>query len=968
MSIKKIIPFLLITFTFIIPQTNENLCRYVDPFIGTGGHGHTYPGATVPFGMVQLSPDAKTSGWDWCSGYHYSDSTISGFSHTHLSGTGAADYGDILFMPFTGEINKDSNYEYRSAFSHKNESASPGYYSVFLDNFKTKAEFTVTERTGLHKYTFPSSTDQHVLIDLIHGISDKCIGTELNIIDDYTVEGFRRSRGWAKDHTVYFYAVFSKPISSHIKYFNGCKLILSFDSKNETLIVKVGISHTSIEGARGNLQKELSGWDFALVKKNAETAWNKYLNIIQVEGGTDKQKRIFYASLYHTMVVPNVLNDADGSYIGMDRKIHKTTGEDMYTVFSLWDTFRAANPLYSIILPDKYKAFVSSLIQKSKEAGTLPVWELASNETWCMIGSPAIPVIADAVMKGFLAQKEIKDAWESVKKTVMEDTRGMNYYKEYGFIPADKDDESVSQTLEYSYADWCASLIAKQAGDTSSYISLLQRAQYYKNVYDSSTKFFRARSNGNWKSPFDPFSVSGDYTEANAWQYAFFVPQDIKGLANLFGGKKELADRLDSLFNAATVLNGLDQPDITGLIGQYVHGNEPSHHIAYLYNYCGQQWKTAEKVSYILDKFYDDQPDGLIGNEDCGQMSAWYVLSAMGFYPVVPGSNEYAFGSPIFNKVTINYGNRKKFTIDADNVNSKNFYIKSAMLNNKPYNKSFIAHSTITNNGELKLTMSDSPNKEWGTGANNIPVTEINIKNIIPVPVINSSGKSFSDSMLVEIIPTLESTVYFTLDGSTPDKTSSVYSNPFYIKNNTTVKALSCKEGYYDSKPAVAEYYKTIGGKKVTYLTKYSDLYTAGGDNALIDGIRGPASHHTGAWQGFSYNDLDVVVDLGSIQNIHELSIGFLQNVTAWIFFPDQVEYFSSPDGVTFVSLGIVENKISHENREVLIQDFTKQVENVSTRYIRIKAKNIGLLPAWHVSAGEKAWIFADEINVLSHP
>ncbi len=530
------------------------------------------------------------------------------------------------------------------------------------------------------------------------------------------------------------------------------RIILHFDIKdNSPLEIKVGISHTSIAGAKANRLKEIPGWNFELVKKKAAAEWNKYLNKIQVEGGTDKQKRIFYTSLYHTMVVPNVLNDVDGSYIGMDRKIHKTKGENMYTVFSLWDTFRAANPLYSIILPGKYKAFVHSLIQKSKEAGTLPVWELASNETWCMIGSPAIPVIADAVMKGFLSQSEIKDAWKQVKKTVMEDTRDMNFYKEYGFIPADKDRESVSKTLEYAYADWCAALIAKQAGDKPSYLSLLQRAQNYKSLYSPSDKFFRPRSNGNWKPFFDPYSVSGDFTEANAWQYAFFVPQDIDGLAELYGGKKELAERIDSLFIAASVLNGMDQPDITGLIGQYVHGNEPSHHIAYLYDYCGQQWKAAEKVRYILDNFHDDKPDGLIGNEDCGQMSAWYVLSAMGFYSVVPGSNQYAIGTPLFNKITIKSKNGRKFIIEADNTSPGSIYIKSAELNNKLYNKSWFDHSTIVNGGVLKFRMSQTPNKEWGSGTSEYPATRIEGAKQMPVPVILSPGRSFSDSAKIEI-------------------------------------------------------------------------------------------------------------------------------------------------------------------------------------------------------------------------
>jgi predicted alpha-1,2-mannosidase len=957
----------------------EYLTQYINPFIGTGGHGHTYPGASLPFGMVQLSPDTRLEGWDGCSGYHFSDSIVYGFSHTHLSGTGVPDYGDILFMPTIGEVklnngamNPDKGYA--SRFSHKNETATAGYYKTYLDDYEINVELTATKRTGIHKYTFPKTNDAHIIIDLQH--RDKVMESGFSIISHTEIEGFRRSTAWANNQIVYFVAKFSKPfkdfgISENGKTIktkeakgNDIKAYLNFETEeNETIIVKVGISAVSAENAWENLEKEAPRWDFEVLRNSANQAWNEELNRIQITGGTKEQKTVFYTSLYHSFLVPNLFSDVNGEYRGMDFKTHEAKEFDYYTIFSLWDTFRGEHPLFTLVQQKRTIDFIKTMIAQYEQGGRLPVWELAANETECMIGYHSIPVIVDAYIKG-MTGFDIEKVYEAMKHSADLDFFGLSSYKKFGYIPAEEEAESVSKTLEYAYDDWCIAQMAKSLGKDDDYKRFIKRAQSYKNIYDPTVGFMRARMNGRWFNPFDPKEVNFNFTEANSWQYSFFAPQDIDGLIKLMGGKEAFENKLDALFNESSETTGRQQSDITGLIGQYAHGNEPSHHMAYLYDYIGKPWKTQERVREILDKFYTNEPAGLCGNEDCGQMSAWYVLSSMGFYPVTPGSNIYVIGSPVFPELKINMENGKTFTIQANHVSSENIYIQSATLNGKPWSKSFLNHEDIINGGELVFEMGAEPNYSWGTKTGDFPVSTITDDLILPVPFIIEGAKTFTETSTVELGTATNNTdIYFTLDGTEPSANSEKYSGAFDINKTTVVKAIAAKQGFPNSRSISVEFTKIPKGRKITLNTKYANQYSAGGDIALIDFIRGTKDFRTGAWQGYEGVDVNAIVDLGHIQMIHKLEIGFMQDNNAWIFMPEKVDFYISMNGNDFQFAGTVNNDIPHKQTGTILKNFTIDF-TTKTRYIKVIAKNIGTCPDWHKGAGNKSWIFADEIVV----
>ena len=653
---RPLLVMLLIAFGACSVEKRPGLTGFVDPFIGTGGHGHTYPGATLPFGMVQVSPDTRLTGWDGCSAYHYSDSVVYGFSHTHLSGTGCSDYGDVLLMPTVGAVRllrgdgTDPESGYCSRFSHRNEEAAPGYYRMKLDNGGVIVELTATKRAALHRYIFPKSDRANVVIDLAH--RDPVIDSRVKIVSDTEIDGYRRSRAWADDQRVYFVARFSKPFASYGVARNdtvmsgageasgtNVKAYVTFATEaDEPVLVKVGISAVDIEGARKNLRAEIPGWDFDRVRADADGVWNAALGKITVKGGTRDQRVTFYTALYHAMLAPNLFMDADGRYRGRDLAIHEAEDFTNHTVFSLWDTYRAEHPLFTIIEPERTVDFIKTFLAQYEQGGLLPVWELAANETNCMIGYHAVPVIVDAYIKG-IRGFDAREALEAMKRSAGADSRGLEAYRELGYIPSDTEGESVSKTLEYAYDDWCIAQMARALGKEEDYATYIRRAQSYKNLFDPSTGFMRAKINGGWLAPFDPAEVNFNYTEANAWQYSFYVPQDVRGLIGLMGGGERFAARLDSLFTVSPKTTGTELPDVSGLIGQYAHGNEPSHHMAYLYNFAGRPWKTQERVRSIMDGLYHAGRDGLCGNEDCGQMSAWYVLSALGFYPVTPGTD-----------------------------------------------------------------------------------------------------------------------------------------------------------------------------------------------------------------------------------------------------------------------------------------------------------------------------------------
>ncbi|KAF2514943.1 GH92 family glycosyl hydrolase [Flavobacterium foetidum] len=712
--------------------------NYVDPFIGTGGHGHTYPGATVPFGMLQVSPDNGISSWDWCSGYHYSDSIVSGFSHLHLSGTGIGDLADILFMPTNKKLDLTAKaasrdfLPYKSKYSHVNEKAVPGYYQVFLEDPKINVELTSTQRTAYHKYTYNNNDTQSVVVDLGFAINwDKAVKTSIKIEDANTISGYRYSTGWAKNQKVFFVAKFSKPITESIitadkKVVSGSNaegentaLQLFFDSKSsKELGVKVALSSVSVENAKGNLDAESQNFEKA--KSDATLDWNKALSKITVETPVDSLKTIFYTSLYHAQVAPITYSDKNGQFRREDDKIITTKNYTAYSTLSLWDTFRAENPLLTILEPTKVSDMVNSMLAYYETKKILPVWTLYANETNTMTGYHSIPVIVDAYMKG-IKGFDAEKAFEAMKATMMQDERGLNFYKKYGYIPYHLLDESVTITLEYAYDDWCVAQMAKALGKTADYEFFSKRAKAYEYLFDAKSGFMRGKSEDgkSWNEPFDPKHSNHrehtDYTEGNAWQHSWFVPHNVDDFIKLHGGNDTFTKRLEQLFTESSEITGNNvSADISGLIGQYAHGNEPSHHIAYMFNHAKQPWRTQYWVRHILDTQYNTTANGLSGNEDCGQMSAWYVFSSMGLYPMNPASGEYEIGSPIFEKSTLNLPNGKTFVIEAENVSEKNFYIQSATLNGKAFNKTAISHQELLNGGVLHFVMGAQPNQNWG--------------------------------------------------------------------------------------------------------------------------------------------------------------------------------------------------------------------------------------------------------------
>ncbi len=706
---KKIFLTAAVALATIFSVSAQDYTQYVNPFIGTGGHGHVFLGANVPFGNIQAGPTQKKQGWDWCSGYHYSDSTVIGFGQMHLSGTGIGDLGDVSLLPMTNPSQREVK------FSHRAEYVRPGYYSVMLAS-GIRVELTATQRVAFHRYSFPAdATKGYIALNLAQGIGwDKMTSCKFKQESDKTITGFRMSEGWAKDQRVYFVAEFSEPVKLEENERDTIG-IFSVASTNQPLLVKVGISAVSVENARENLQQELPGWNFASVVAKANADWNRELSKIAIKTQDERAKRIFYTALYHTMIAPSVFSDVNGEYRGADGKTHKGDFTD-YTTFSLWDTYRAAFPLMTLIQPEMQRDLAETMLHIFKQQGKLPVWHLMGNETDCMVGNPGIPVLVDIALKGFNVDK--KAVFEAVKASAMRDERGMGLLKKYGYIPCDLDPEkeTVAKGLEYALADACIAKLAKQLGKTEDYKYFYKRSQLYRDFYfDKQTKFMRGvTSDHKFREPFDPFSTvhrQDDYTEGNAWQYVWLVPHDVHGLVAAFGGEKPFVSKLDSLFIVNGDMGADASPDITGLIGQYAHGNEPSHHILYMYNYVGQPWKGAEKIRYVLANLYHDDFDGLSGNEDVGQMSAWYILSSVGFYQVDPAGGRYVFGSPLFDEATLNVGNGKTFRVVAHNNSSENKYIQSAKLNGKPYTRSYIDFKDIVRGGTLEFVMGNKPSQ-----------------------------------------------------------------------------------------------------------------------------------------------------------------------------------------------------------------------------------------------------------------
>ena len=953
-----------------IATKTKPLINFVNPFIGTGGHGHTYPGATMPFGMMQLSPDTRLDGWDGCSGYHYSDEYIYGFSHTHLSGTGVSDYGDILLMP-TNEINfnngADGKKGYKAHFSHDNEVAEPGFYKVHLDSTNIDVKLTVSKRSGIHKYSFPSEENQVVILDLVH--RDQVLDAKIDKISNTEIVGYRFSKAWAEDQRLFYVIKTSHPFKDMLQSpkadgsENGLRSALTFiNPNNEPIIIKIGISAVDIEGAKQNLAQEIGDKTFETVKKEAQAVWETQLEKIVVETKNKDDKTNFYSALYHTMLAPNLYQDVDGRYRGMDLKIHQTKAFDYYTVFSLWDTYRAAHPLYTIIEQDKTNDFVNTFLAKYDEGGIMSIWDLAGNYTGCMIGYHAVPVIADAYLKG-IRNYDKKKALKAMIHSANQDKLGLKDYKNLGFIPVENESESVSKTLEYAYDDWTIAKMAEDLNQTETAKTFYKRAQHYKNVFDPNTQFMRGRFRNTWFSPFDPYEVNFNYTEANSWQYSFYVPQDISGFTKLLGGKAKLETKLDDLFTAEDVTSGAHQVDITGLIGQYAHGNEPSHHMAYLYNFVNKPHKTQEKVYDILKTLYKNEPDGVSGNEDCGQMSAWYVFSSIGFYPVTPGSNQYIIGTPILEKATFNLENGTQFTILAEGVSEDNKYIASATLNEKPLTKSFIYHEDIMKGGTLQFKMTNQPST-WATQDKDIPETSISQENhpFVPSPYIETGNIAFKEQTEVRLNSAEKNNpIYYSLN----NERFQLYTKPFNIKEATLLKVYAEKSGL-KSTVLETKFYKIDPNLSIKLNSNFESRYSGGGNNALIDGVFGTADFRTGTWQGYFNENLDVVLDLGKLIHVQTIKINFLEDQRSWIFLPTKVEFYGSTDGKSFDLISKTDFGIINPNENVIVSTAKSLNIDKKYRFIKIKAQKLGNLPKWHLGFQHngKSWIFTDEITI----
>jgi predicted alpha-1,2-mannosidase len=956
-------------------SAQPNYAALVNPFIGTGGHGHTYPGASMPFGMMQLSPDTRLEGWDGCGGYHYSDSMIYGFSHTHLSGTGVADYCDILLMPFTGDV-QWKNKEYASAFSHQSEKAHAGYYEVLLDKHRIKAALTTTVRAGMHAYTYVADAAQgSVLLDLQH--RDEVLESSLEIVNEYEVKGMRRSKAWATNQVVYFYLRFEKPVAKYGFAVNdtpqpglskaagkNIKSYFSFNLGNDkTVQVKIGISGVSEANAKQNLDAEIPGWNFNKVKTDAEAAWNKELGKIEVKGGTKDEQVVFYTALYHASLAPNIYTDVNGDYRGTDGAVHKAEGFTNYSVFSLWDTHRALHPLMNMINQKRSGDWINTFLAQYQYGGMLPVWELSGNETFCMIGYHSVPVIVDAYQKGIrnfdaaLALKAMTSYAESSRY-------GLTAYQQQGFVSNDLESESASKTVEYAYDDWCIAQFAKWQGNEALYQKYNNRALRYKNLFDPSTGHIRGKVRGGWFTPFKPAEVNNFFTEGNAWHYSFSAQQDIDGLIQLYGGREKFAAKLEEMFTTKENMSGRDQADVTGLIGQYAQGNEPSHHIAYLFNYAGKPWRTQELVHQICTEFYTNQPDGLIGNEDCGQMSAWYVLSAMGLYQVTPGSGVWVLGSPLFDEVSIHLENGKTFRIATQNHGPQNFYVQDARLNRQPYNATFLKHSDIENGGDLLLTMNNTPNKKSGVQQAEMPHSATDDNNFVAVPYFGNTGNKFKTTLPVVAGHTDKSAaVYYSIE--LKDKNASPflrYTQPVMLNRNTTVKLYAEKKGV-KSNIVSQIFHKVPSNISIKVLSEVHPMYTAGGPDALIDGITGDANWRTGDWQSYYAKDFEAVVDLHKTKALTYVGVHVLQEVSPWIVYPAAVRFEISDDGIHYTPLLTVTNTVSNSEKTATVQTLGGSVQ-AKARYLKVIATTGGLLPAWHESAGMPTHLFIDEVVV----
>ena len=955
----------------LLTSCGSGVSRYVNPFVGTDGHGHTYPGAIVPFGQIQPSPDTRLEGWDGCSGYHYSDDTLYGFSHTHLSGTGCEDYCDILLMPVTAEeggwhfSEEMPQEEFRSHFSHRGEKAEPGYYRVVLDRNRVMAELTASERVAAHRYTFPGRGPKGFVVDLRH--RDKVINAGFRAFDalgtqfykkGHPIMGARESEAWNPNQKCYFALECNQEIQEVRLFDGGRKALVTLPDDCTKAEIYISISGVDCDGAAKNLGTR-EGRDFDRLRRDAHHRWEETLGKITVEGGSRTERKNFYTALYHCYTSPYLWSDVDGRYRGMDDSI-RTSATPIYTVFSLWDTYRALHPLMTLLEPERTRDWVNTMLSQYESGGELTMWELASHETHCMIGYHACPVILEAQQAGLL------DNWPLEKQLALLEamvatsnrTEAHRAYAEQGYLDSQLDNESVSKTLEYAYDDWCifryAENLSRKTGDTSvSSVSSLSRLSSLSSIYSRRSQawqnlmdekgFMRARRNGGFMTPFDPTEVNNHYTEANCWQYSTYVPHDIAGWVEAMGGQEKAEAFLDSLFTTSSETTGRDQSDITGMIGQYAHGNEPSHHAAYLYAYLSKPEKSDALVHQILDELYSPTPDGLCGNEDCGQMSAWYVLSAMGFYPVCPGSGEWVTVTPLFDRVTLHREGKDDLVIEKKSWKPGQFWNGTE----------FFAHSRQSAGSGQRTT---------------------------PAPLFGDWQERFEDSAEVEIfMPSATGTIsdsrctriYYTFDGTQPDTHATLYTAPFAVGRDMTLRAVAYHPATGYSPVVSHRLTRYIPDKQLTYLTQPDPQYRENGEEGLTDRLYGTTNYRIGGWQGWT-GDMEVVVDLHETRLLTSVGVDCLEQMRSWIFFPRRVEVSVSTDGKHFSPWAQVDNDQYPAERsrqeESVKHTFTCTGTYCQARYVRVKAVNYGPLPDWHVSAGEPAWLFVDEVEVAHRP
>ncbi|MDX1445113.1 GH92 family glycosyl hydrolase [Lishizhenia sp.] len=952
---KKTIHLLLVTFLAINSQAQlnnnpkENYAKIVNPFIGTGGHGHTFPGATSPFGMVQLSPDTRKEGWDGCGGYHYSDTTIHGFSHTHLSGTGVPDYADLLILPLIGKHDIKADESYAIPFSHDNEKAHAGYYSNTLHQDQVKIELTTSKRSGYHKYKFPKKKqDKYILLDLDY--RDQLIDVEFNTVDNYHVSGKRISRSWANEQHFYFHLECNQKITSIERIENSNKYLIYFSPKIKELDLKVGISAVDTEGAKQNLS-EIESLDFETVKAQNEQAWNKELNKIEIFTSNKSIDTIFYSALYHSFIAPNLFSDLDGRYRGTDLHVHQSTAENkQYTVFSLWDTFRGTHPLFALTQREKTIDFIHTFLNQYEQGGKLPMWELSGNYTGCMIGYHAVPVIVDAYFKG-IQDFNHELALEAMIATANADELGKDFYRFQGMINQEDEAESVSKTLEYAYNDWCIARFAEALDKQEIAQEFYLRSLNYRNLFNPENKFMQPKTNGAFIDKFIPSEVNFNYTEANSWQYSLFAPQDIDGLKELLGGQKELEKWLDQLFSTSSTLEGRHQVDITGLIGQYAHGNEPSHHMAYLYNYAGQPQKTRAMIHKILNEQYSNTPAGLSGNEDCGQMSSWYVLNALGMYSVTPGATYYDLSLPLVDSAKIHLENNKTITITKTDNPQGHITWNGRRLQNLSINA-----NALLKGGRLNFA---------GT-SNTLPApsSHVNDEHFLINPIFVGTQRVFEDSMLVTLKSVDNQPIYYSVNNAVNWNS---YNESFYIHNSCKIFVKTAtKMG--ESKTIFASFNKDNNNYNYTLLTPYDNQYNGGNEQALMDGLKSGNNYRTGLYQGFENKDVELIIDLDTTRRIDSIQLSLLQYINAWIFLPKSIEVSYLDDNRNTLNTDkVTVAETALESEYNLEQKTTVTLpKTANARYIKLKVNNFGPCPEWHLGAGGKTWIFMDEIEIFT--